>query len=612
MSRHRPRTPRRKKAATHLAEARERHPSLKITGRATNLDSKLNIRCPEHGPFTQSLRQLRIATTPCPKCRNQAATLTTAEFVKRAKAKFGSRFDYSQTHYVNGQTRVTIRCPKHGPFQQFPHTHLRGGGGCSGCKVGRLSTDEFISRSKELFPGRYTYARTEFRTLAEPVTITCRKHGDFAQLGSSHFASHEGCPRCQELNRNPLGKSSLSARSRSAGSELLKKRLTQTEFLKRSREVHGRRYSYTRANYRTQYDPVLVTCRMHGDFPVRPSNLWKGSGCPECARAEKGKSIRLSPKEFTARARMVHGQRYDLSQLNYTTAKSRVTPSCRTHGEWSVLPQNFLKGTGCPACAKSERQRSLNQSSRIKNITQLFKAVHSDTYDYSQVRYSRIDTPVTIICPKHGSFQQRPLNHLQGKGCHRCGAERRRAGLLLSQDEVIKRFHEEHGDLFDYSEFTYRDFKTKSTIVCREHGPFQMNAQGHLEGKGCPACSETKGERQVARWLTENGVAFLRQFSVKLRKTDNARYHVRFDFLLPSERTLIEYDGEQHFRAIAFFGMAKRTASHIFADTVRRDKAKNRWAATNRYSLIRIKYDEEVGASLDRELGHLKRPPKPE
>lgn len=60
------------------------------------------------------------------------------------------------------------------------------------------------------------------------------------------------------------------------------------------------------------------------------------------------------------------------------------------------------------------------------------RAVHGDTYDYSQAKYVRSLVPVTILCPKHGAFEQKPNTHLQGSGCPKCAIARRVA--LLSKN----------------------------------------------------------------------------------------------------------------------------------------------------------------------------------
>jgi archaellum component FlaC len=51
-------------------------------------------------------------------------------------------------------------------------------------------------------------------------------------------------------------------------------------------------------------------------------------------------------------------------------------------------------------------------------------ATHNGFYDYSKVHYVNTYTNVEIICPKHGSFLQKPETHLRGSGCQLCGKEK--------------------------------------------------------------------------------------------------------------------------------------------------------------------------------------------
>ncbi len=56
------------------------------------------------------------------------AKLTTEEFIARAQAVHGDRYDYSKVKYVNNQTKVCIICKEHGEFWQKPKNHLSGNG----------------------------------------------------------------------------------------------------------------------------------------------------------------------------------------------------------------------------------------------------------------------------------------------------------------------------------------------------------------------------------------------------------------------------------------------------------------------------------------------------
>ena len=56
------------------------------------------------------------------------------------------------------------------------------------------------------------------------------------------------------------------------------------------------------------------------------------------------------------------------------------------------------------------------------------RKIHGDKYDYSKVVYVNNKTCVEIICPKHGTFWQRPDAHIHS-GCLMCGIDKKK-GLI--------------------------------------------------------------------------------------------------------------------------------------------------------------------------------------
>ena len=50
--------------------------------------------------------------------------LTTEEFIAKARAIHGSKYDYSKVNYKNTRTKVCIICPEHGEFWMKPNDHL--------------------------------------------------------------------------------------------------------------------------------------------------------------------------------------------------------------------------------------------------------------------------------------------------------------------------------------------------------------------------------------------------------------------------------------------------------------------------------------------------------
>lgn len=65
-----------------------------------------------------------------------------------------------------------------------------------------------------------------------------------------------------------------------------------------------------------------------------------------------------------------------------------------------------------------------------------------------------------------------------------------------TRDENIADFVKVHGNKYDYSKFDTQNTHEKGTIIChkigndgKEHGEFQMDANKHADGHGCPECA---------------------------------------------------------------------------------------------------------------------------
>ncbi len=61
-------------------------------------------------------------------------------------------------------------------------------------------------------------------------------------------------------------------------------------------------------------------------------------------------------------------------------------------------------------------------------------------------------------------------------------------GKQLTTEDFITRAHNIHGDIYDYSNTTYINSRTKLDIKCKTHGTFTQLANHHLRGNGCPTC----------------------------------------------------------------------------------------------------------------------------
>lgn len=67
-------------------------------------------------------------------------------------------------------------------------------------------------------------------------------------------------------------------------------------------------------------------------------------------------------------------------------------------------------------------------------------------------------------------------------------------GRNLTTDDVVEMFKEKHGNKYDYGRFEYSKMHSKSTITCKLHGDFQQTPSKHLLGQGCPKCKIAKSK----------------------------------------------------------------------------------------------------------------------
>ena len=214
-------------------------------------------------------------------------------------------------------------------------------------------------------------------------------------------------------------------------------------------------------------------------------------------------------------------------------------------------------------------------------------------YNYSKVEYKNNTTKVCIICSEHGDFWQKPRLHLKGHGCPKCGNS-----LTKTTKECIEDFKKVHGDKYDYSKVEYVNSKKKVTIICPEHGEFLQRPNAHLRGRGCPKCSESNMEREVANFLNGKNIKFERQ------KTFPWLGKQRLDFYLPDYNVAIECQGEQHFKPVDFAGKGEEWANKKFVKCREHDKLKLQLCKDNGIKLLYYTNLTEYNNFLTEKLYH--------
>jgi very-short-patch-repair endonuclease len=298
---------------------------------------------------------------------------------------------------------------------------------------------------------------------------------------------------------------------------------------------------------------------------------------------------KLTSEEFVERSKKTHDNKYDYSKVEYENLTKKVSIICPIHGIFFQAPGVHFK-SGCPKCS-SVKNTLYTKNEFVKKANEK----HLYFYNYSKVKYINNKTKITIICPIHGEFNQQPKHHLRGSGCSKCAVEKNAKKLRVDREYYLNKFKEIYEDKYDYSSFKYENPFVNINVICRKHGSFFVSPNNHLNKKsGCPKCASSKGENEIESFLVENKILFERQ------KSFNKCYNKKklfFDFFLPEYDILIEYDGEQHFKPIKFFG-----GVDSFTKRKLRDKIKNEFAKENNYNIIRISYIDDIKETLKGKL----------
>ena len=356
---------------------------------------------------------------------------------------------------------------------------------------------------------------------------------------------------------------------------IMNKKITNDIFIEKAREIHGDKYDYSKIEYINAKTKVCIICPEHGEFWQFPFAHFQGQGCPKCSGHHR------TTQEFIEIAKSVHNDKYDYSKTEYINSSTKVRVICPKHGEFWQMPNNHLRGQGCPIC-KNEK-KSLISTSNTEEFVKKAKQVHGNKYDYSKVKYIDAKTKVCIICPIHGKFYQTPNSHLMGRGCFECGLLSCKPKSLTTE-EFIEKARKIHGDKYDYSKVKYVNTYTKICIICPKHGEFWQTPNCHLNGKGCPLCNESHLERDI-RFLFDNN-----KINYEYRKRNFDWLNgLELDFYLPDYNVAIECQGIQHFIPKSFGGNEKsKFSKQIELDELKSLKCKNNGVKLIYYSYKNI------------------------
>lgn len=194
------------------------------------------------------------------------------------------------------------------------------------------------------------------------------------------------------------------------------------------------------------------------------------------------------------------------------------------------------------------------------------------------------------ICGNIYSVSRDSLTRGQSSCCNHCKGEKIRDKAEQRGLNVWRK-----GDRFGLLEIVDSAGirNNHSFVECKcDCGNFIKVRVEHLKGRpghgrtiSCGCASQSSGEIKITKLLEEADIEFEVQYRIK-----NFNLCSPFDFAIFKDQKLlglIEYDGEQHFKSVEFFG-----GEENFKLQQERDEKKNKWCEENNVRLIRIPYTE--------------------
>lgn len=312
--------------------------------------------------------------------------LNKEDFMAKALAIHGVKYDYSKAIYKTKTTKIIIGCPEHGDFNQSIKSHLSGSG-CPRCanRV-KLTTVEFILRSNNIHSYKYDYSKSKYERSLMPVTIICPEHGEFKQRPNNHLRG-EGCPICAGRGKS------------------------DKEFIRQCNLVHDNKYDYSKVVLGEQQDSnyIIIICPIHGEFKQKPSRHLFGNGCHSCAG-----NLTLTTNDFIEKAKVIHGDNYDYSLVNYINKNIKVSLVCLKHGLFEQLPTNHLSGQGCPTCKESKGERFIREYLIKKQIIYIYQHKFEGCRDVRKLPFDYY-LPEYNLCIEYDGIQHfKPIDNFGG------------------------------------------------------------------------------------------------------------------------------------------------------------------------------------------------------
>lgn len=358
-------------------------------------------------------------------------SMTNTEFLEKAKIKCPTLQPLGI--YVKSALPILVKCTICN-YEWSPRANhlLYGDAHCPICskKKRTKTTEEF---KKQLSIKNPTLELlSNYENSLSKVKVRCTVCGTENIVIAQNLLRQGGCPKCSG-----------------------KIKRTTEEIIKDFKKVHGDLYDYTKVKFKDLKEPVEIICKKHGSFMQRPDSHLQGCGCKKCFYDKESDNT----ESFIEKAKNIHGDFYDYSEVKYIDSYTPVKIICKIHGPFMQKPNNHLGSkTGCPVCKDSLGERTISQFLKENNIKFKSEKSFKDLYDKSfknKLRYDFFIEKYNLLIEFNG-IQHYRFSNLWHKNLHDFHRS-------LHRDWLKRKYAKDNN--FNYLVISYKDLKNISNIL---------------------------------------------------------------------------------------------------------------------------------------------------
>lgn len=339
-------------------------------------------------------------------------------------------------------------------------------------------------------------------------------------------------------------------------------------------EMKKEKYTLISTTYRNAHQNLDIICNKGHETKICWMSFKRGSRCRECSSSKKISYENVF--DFFKK------ENYKLlTKKNcYKNSAQKLNTKCPNGHFCKVSLESFKTGVRCKKCYLN----SLSEKMKLSD-EKISKELNKMGLMYiSNGSYKKNTSSIKIKCDKGHEFGMTYAAIKRSKKCPICRKKQKEEKRIKEQIEKLEKTCLNISyKIKDINK--YKNAKSKLTFTCDKEHEFECNSNNFKNGKRCPHCNVYKNEeecREIFERIT--GKKFKKCRPVFLTKKENG-VRMELDGYCEDLKLAFEYDGEQHFKPLDYFGGKKK-----FQQITKNDKIKDGLCLKNDIILIRIPY----------------------